>query len=51
MGDRVSAITPDTITAPARVNANSMNSVPVRPPRKPIGAYTAASVSVITTTG
>jgi hypothetical protein len=32
MGDRVSATTPDTITAPASVNANSRNSVPVRPP-------------------
>ena len=38
IGDNVSAITPDTITAPASVKANSRNSEPVRPPRKPIGA-------------
>ena len=38
MGDSVNAITPDTITAPASVKANSRNSEPVRPPRKPIGA-------------
>ena len=31
-GDNVSATTPDTITAPASVKANSRNSAPVRPP-------------------
>ena len=51
IGDSVSAITPDTITEPASVKANSRNSVPVTPPRKPIGAYTAASVIVMETTG
>src|SRR5258708_27985228 len=44
IGESVSAITPDTITEPASVNANSRNSEPVRPPRKPIGAYTAPRV-------
>ncbi|MNJ48646.1 hypothetical protein D3C77_438430 [compost metagenome] len=38
-------------TAPARVSANSLNKAPVRPSRKPIGAYTAARVMVIDTTG
>jgi len=47
----VSAMTPETITAPASVKANSRNSAPVRPPRNPIGAYTAASVMVIEITG
>ena len=51
IGDSVSAITPDTITEPASVKANSRNSEPVRPPRKPIGAYTAASVMVMEITG
>ncbi len=51
IGDRVSATTPETITAPASVKANSMKSFPVSPPRNPIGAYTAARVSVITMTG
>lgn len=51
IGDSVNAITPDTITEPASVNANSRNSAPVRPPRKPMGAYTAASVIVMETTG
>ena len=51
IGDSVSAMTPETITAPASVKANSRNSEPVRPPRKPIGAYTAASVMVIEITG
>ncbi|MNO96108.1 hypothetical protein D3C76_877700 [compost metagenome] len=50
-GDRVSATMPDTITAPARVRANSRNSVPVSPPIKPIGAYTAARVRVMAITG
>ena len=39
------------MTAPARVNANSRNKAPVTPPRKPIGAYTAAKVRVIEMTG
>ena len=38
MGDSVSATTPETITAPARVNANSRKSVPVSPPWIPMGA-------------
>ncbi|MCY1512518.1 hypothetical protein D9M68_469800 [compost metagenome] len=50
-GDSVSAITPDTTTAPASVKANSLNSDPVSPPMRPMGAYTAASVSVIAITG
>jgi hypothetical protein len=29
---------PDTITAPAKVKANSRNKAPVRPETKPIGA-------------
>ena len=33
------------------MKANSRNSEPVRPPRKPIGAYTAAKVIVIEMTG
>ncbi len=37
IGDRVSATMPDTVTAPASVKANSVNSAPVRPPWKPIG--------------
>ncbi|MNP36119.1 hypothetical protein D3C76_1294830 [compost metagenome] len=51
IGDRVRATIPEMITAPARVNANSLNRAPVRPSRKPIGAYTAARVMVIETTG
>ena len=51
IGDRVTATMPEMITAPAKVNANSRNSVPVTPPRNPIGAYTAARVSVIEITG
>ena len=51
IGESVRAITPDTITEPASVKANSLNSEPVNPPRKPIGAYTAASVMVMETTG
>ncbi|MCY1461998.1 hypothetical protein D9M71_797210 [compost metagenome] len=42
---------PEMITAPARVRANSRNSAPVRPSRKPMGAYTAARVMVIEMTG
>ena len=51
IGDSVSATTPDTITAPASVNANSRNSAPVSPPWMPTGAYTAASVIVIAMIG
>ena len=38
IGERVSATTPEMMTEPASVNANSRNSVPVMPERKPIGA-------------
>ena len=51
IGVSVSAITPDSSTAPARVKANSVNSTPVMPPWKPIGRYTAIRVVVIATTG
>ena len=51
IGDSVRATTPDTMTAPASVNANSRKSAPVRPPWIPIGAYTAASVIVIAMIG
>ena len=51
MGDSVTAMMPEITTAPASVNANSRNSVPVRPCVKPIGAYTAASVIVMDTIG
>ena len=51
IGDSVSATTPDTMTAPASVNANSRKSAPVRPPWMPTGAYTAASVMVIAMIG
>ena len=51
IGDSVSAMMPETMTAPASVNANSRNSAPVRPATNPIGAYTAASVIVIEITG
>jgi hypothetical protein len=51
IGESVSATTPDTITAPASVNANSRNSAPVNPPWMPTGAYTAARVIVIATIG
>ena len=32
MGESVSAMIADTVTAPASVKANSVNSAPVRPP-------------------
>ena len=51
IGERVNATTPDTNTAPARVNANSRNSAPVSPPWMPMGAYTAARVIVIAMIG
>ncbi len=44
-------MTPEIITAPAKVNANSLNKAPVIPDIKPIGAYTAANVNVIAITG
>ena len=50
IGVSVSATNPETITAPARVKANSVNSRPVFPGAKAIGAYTAASVNVIAMT-
>lgn len=50
IGESVSAVNPDTSTAPASVSANSMKSFPVRPVMNAIGAYTAASVRVIATT-
>ncbi len=37
MGERVSAMTADTVTAAASVKANWVNSAPVRPPWKPMG--------------
>ena len=51
IGVIVSATTPEMITAPASVKANSRKSAPVSPPVKASGASTAASVSVIATTG
>ena len=51
IGESVSATTPDTITAPASVKANSRNSAPVKPPWMPTGVYTAASVIVMATIG
>jgi hypothetical protein len=38
IGESVKAMTPETSTAAASVKANSLNSVPVTPPRNPIGA-------------
>ena len=37
IGDNVRAMMAETVTAPTRVKANSVNSAPVRPPWKPIG--------------
>jgi hypothetical protein len=50
IGVSVRATKPETITAPAKVNANSPNRRPVRPGVKASGAKTAASVKVIATT-
>ena len=50
MGVSVRATKPETITAPAKVRANSTNSRPVRPGVNARGANTAARVSVIATT-
>ena len=38
IGERVSAMKPETMTAPASVKANSRNRAPVTPETKPIGA-------------
>ena len=51
IGDSVSATIADTVTAPARVKANSLNSAPVSPFWKPIGTYTAISTTVIARIG
>ena len=51
IGESVRATTPETITAPARVKANSLNRAPVSPETKPIGANTAAKVMVMAITG
>ena len=51
IGDRVSATTPDTMTAPARVKANSRKRAPVSPPWIATGVYTAARVMVMATMG
>ncbi len=37
IGDSVNATMAETVTAPTRVKANSVNNAPVRPPWKPIG--------------
>ena len=44
-------MTADTVTAPARVNTNSVNSAPVRPPWKPMGMNTASSTTVMAMIG
>ncbi len=51
IGDSVSAMMPETATAPASVNANSVKSAPVSPPWNPIGMYTATSTMVIAMIG
>ena len=51
IGDSVSAMTPDTVTAPASEKANSVNRAPVRPRWNPIGTYTATSTTVIAMIG
>ena len=51
IGVIVKATTPEMITDPASVAANSWKRAPVRPPVKASGASTAASVSVIAITG
>ncbi len=47
IGETVKAAIPEMMTAPASVKANSRNRAPVRPPVKPSGANTAASVIVM----
>src|SRR6476659_5814756 len=49
-GLKVIATNPDIITQNARVQANSINSFPTKPSKKPIGKKTDASVVVMTTT-
>ena len=49
MGDKVKATKPDTNTAPASANANSLNSLPVLPGVNARGAKTATSVSDMAT--
>ena len=51
IGDNVSATMPETNTDAASVNANSVNSAPVRPPWKPMGTYTAISTTTIAMMG
>src|SRR5258708_24261138 len=51
MGDRVSATTADTVTAPTSVTANSVKRAPVSPVRNMIGRYTATSTIVIAMMG
>ena len=51
MGESVSATMPETATAPARVKANSVKRLPVRPPWKPMGTYTATSTTVMARMG
>ncbi len=50
IGESVRATKPETRTAPAKVRANSVKSLPVLPVEKAIGAKTAARVNVIATT-
>ena len=50
IGVSVSDTKPDTSTAIATVNANSVNSLPVLPVANTSGTNTAASVTVIATT-
>ena len=51
MGESVSATTAETVTAPAKVKANSRKSAPVSPPWMPMGTYTAISVIVMAMIG
>src|ERR1041385_9043865 len=51
IGDKVRATIAETVTAPASVNANSVNSAPVSPFWNPIGTYTATSTPVIARRG
>ena len=41
----------EMVTVPTSVNANSVNSAPVRPPMKPMGTYTAISTTAIAMMG
>ena len=51
IGDNVNATIPEINTAPARVSANSLKSVPVIPPINAIGEYTAINAIVMEITG